>query len=80
LLRALTEKPQQALPKDYLMRAVFPRGHVLEEALEVVAHRLRKKLAPCGVAIVTLRGLGYLIKAVPEQSPAVAFVASATGD
>lgn len=80
LLSALTEKPQQALPKDYLMRAVFPRGHVLEEALEVVAHRLRKKLAPCGVAIVTLRGLGYLIKAVPEQSPAVAFVASAAGD
>lgn len=62
LLGALVERPNHALRRDTLLRAVFPRGHVQEEALEVVAHRLRKKLAPCGVALVTLRGLGYLIK------------------
>jgi len=62
LLRALVERPNHARSKECLLQAVFPRGHVLEEALEVVAHRLRKKLAPCGVAVVTLRGLGYLIK------------------
>ena len=63
LLRALVERPNHASPRDALLRAVFPRGDVLDEALEVVAHRLRKKLAPCGVTVVTLRGLGYLIKA-----------------
>lgn len=65
LLRALLERPHCAQPKDYLLQAVFPRGHVLDDALEVVAHRLRKKLRPCGVAVMTLRGLGYLIKADP---------------
>jgi two-component system response regulator TctD len=29
----------------------------------VVAYRLRKKLANKGVQLVTLRGLGYLLKA-----------------
>ncbi len=31
------------------------------EAIEVVAYRLRKKLAGSGVKLVTLRGLGYLL-------------------
>ena len=65
LLRALVDRPNQAISREVLARAVFPRGNVLEPALEVVAHRLRKKLATCGVAIMTLRGLGYLIKASP---------------
>ena len=33
------------------------------DAIEVVAYRLRKKLAGTGVQLVTLRGLGYLLKA-----------------
>ena len=32
------------------------------EAIEVVAYRLRKKLAGSGVSLVTLRGLGYLLR------------------
>ena len=35
---------------------------VQPEAVEVVAYRLRKKLAGTGAALVTLRGLGYLLK------------------
>ncbi|MCZ8256632.1 MAG: response regulator transcription factor [Polaromonas sp.] len=62
LLRALVERPNRAQPKEYLVNAVFPERDVLEDAVEVVAHRLRKKLLRCGVAVVTLRGLGYLIK------------------
>lgn len=62
LLRALLERPNQARPKQALLRAVFPYAEVRDEALEVVAFRLRRKLARCGVAVVTLRGLGYLIK------------------
>jgi two-component system, OmpR family, response regulator TctD len=33
------------------------------EAIEVVVYRLRKKLLDTGVSLVTLRGLGYLLKA-----------------
>ena len=32
------------------------------EAIEVVAYRLRKKIAETGLSLVTLRGLGYLLK------------------
>ena len=47
-----------------MFEAVFP-GHpeVQLEAIEVVAYRLRKRLASTGVQLVTLRGLGYLLKA-----------------
>jgi two-component system response regulator TctD len=31
----------------------------------VVAYRLRKKLAGSGVSLITLRGLGYLLRADP---------------
>jgi two-component system response regulator TctD len=62
LLRALVERPNYAHTKEYLYEVVFGE-EVQQDAVEVVAHRLRKKLAPCGVAIVTLRGVGYLIKA-----------------
>jgi len=36
---------------------------VQPDAIEVVAYRLRKKLAATNARIVTLRGLGYLLKA-----------------
>ncbi|MBI3937493.1 MAG: response regulator [Betaproteobacteria bacterium] len=40
-------------------------------AIEVYVHRLRRKLEPAGVAIRTIRGLGYLLeKPGPEQRPA----------
>jgi two-component system response regulator TctD len=31
--------------------------------VEVVAYRLRKRLADTGAKVVTLRGLGYLLRA-----------------
>lgn len=63
LLRALVERPNYAHTKEYLNEVVFRHEEVQQDAVEVVAHRLRKKLASCGVTIVTLRGVGYLIKA-----------------
>ena len=43
---------------------VFPgETNVHYEAIEVVVYRLRKKLADTGATLVTLRGLGYLLKA-----------------
>lgn len=63
LLRALLAKPGHAIAKERLFEVVFAGElDVLPEAIEVVAYRLRKKLADTGVQLVTLRGLGYLLK------------------
>ena len=64
LLRALLQRPGQAVAKERLFEAVFPgEADVQLEAIEVVAYRLRKRLGPTGVQLVTLRGLGYLLRA-----------------
>ena len=64
LLRALLPHPGYALSKERLYEAVFPgQPDVQYEAIEVVVYRLRKKLADTGVSLMTLRGLGYLLKA-----------------
>ena len=69
LLKALMAKPGHAVPKERLFRLVFPMESTIQfEAIEVVAYRLRKKLAGSGVSLVTLRGLGYLLRAEPVSS------------
>jgi two-component system response regulator TctD len=63
LLHGLICKPGQAVSKERLFELVFPgEADVQYEAVEVVVYRLRKKLAHTGVTLVTLRGLGYLLK------------------
>jgi two-component system, OmpR family, response regulator TctD len=64
LLRALLARPGHAVSKERLFDLVFPGEHdVHYEAIEVVVYRLRKRLADTGAQLVTLRGLGYLLKA-----------------
>jgi two-component system response regulator TctD len=64
LLQALMIKPGHAVAKEKLFELVFPgETEVQYEAVEVVVYRLRKKLEGTGVTLVTLRGLGYLLKA-----------------
>ncbi len=64
LLRALLARPGHAIGKEALFEQVFAGEHSVQmEAIEVVAYRLRKRLAPTGAQLVTLRGLGYLLKA-----------------
>jgi len=64
LLKALMARPGHAVSKDKLFRVVFPMEHDIQfEAIEVVAYRLRKKLVGSGATLVTLRGLGYLLRA-----------------
>ena len=64
LLRALLARPGQAVAKERLFELVFAgEADVLPDAIEVVAYRLRKKLAATPARLVTLRGLGYLLKA-----------------
>lgn len=64
LMHALLARPGHAVAKERLFALVFPgEVDVQYEAVEVVVYRLRKKLVDTGVRLVTLRGLGYLIKA-----------------
>ena len=66
LLRALLAQPGRALPKERLYELVFPgQSEVQYEAIEVVVYRLRKKLTGTGATLMTLRGLGYLLKTEP---------------
>jgi two-component system response regulator TctD len=64
LMGALMLKPGHAVAKEKLFEVVFPGElQVQYEAIEVVVYRLRKKLVGTGVTLMTLRGLGYLLKA-----------------
>ncbi|MGL6108562.1 MAG: response regulator transcription factor [Rubrivivax sp.] len=64
LLRALLARPGQAVSRERLSELVFPgKLEVQADAIEVVAYRLRRKIAGTGAQLVTLRGLGYLLKA-----------------
>ena len=63
LLRALMARPGHAVGKERLFALVFPgEAEVQYEAIEVVVYRLRKKLAGSGASLMTLRGLGYLLR------------------
>ncbi len=63
MMHALLARPGHAVAKERLFGLVFPgQADVQYEAIEVVAYRLRKKLVGTGIALVTLRGLGYLLK------------------
>ena len=63
LLVPLMSKVGHAVSKEQLFKLVFPNAtEVQYEAIEVVVYRLRKKLIGTGVNLMTLRGLGYLLK------------------
>lgn len=64
LLRAVLARAGQAISKERLTALVFPgESQIQPEAIEVVAYRLRRRIAHTGTELVTLRGLGYLIRA-----------------
>jgi two-component system response regulator TctD len=63
LLKALMTSPGHAVSKERLFELVFPgEADVQYEAVEVVVYRLRKKLVGTGASLMTLRGLGYLLR------------------
>ena len=66
VLRTLIERVGEPLTKSEMVDHVFPENHaVYPEAIEVLIHRLRKRLMDTGVQISTLRGLGYVLEAQP---------------
>lgn len=67
LLEALLLKQGQTVSKQALSEALFTLDdNVSPDAVEIYVHRVRKKLQGSDVAIITLRGLGYLLK---SQAP-----------
>ncbi len=66
-LRGLLASPQRPVAKDKLHAQVFGEESVELEAVEVLIHRLRRKLeqrtGESGVRVVTLRGMGYMLAA-----------------
>ena len=63
LLHALVARSGRAITREHLLDHVFQaEADVHPQAVEVVIYRLRKKLAASGATILTLRGLGYLLK------------------
>jgi two-component system response regulator TctD len=68
LLEMLMIKAGKAVSKNTLADSLFSFGEeVSPEAIEIYVHRVRRKLESADAVIVTLRGLGYLLK--PRYDP-----------
>ncbi|HKU00217.1 MAG TPA: response regulator [Paraburkholderia sp.] len=67
VLEVLILRNGRAINKETLSEKIFGLDEsVNADAIEIYVYRLRKKLEGRGIAIVTLRGLGYLLEARPE--------------
>lgn len=66
LLMALIQSRGMPLMKRDILARAFPQhSDVHPEAVEVLVHRLRKRLQHTGAKITTLRGLGYVLEPAP---------------
>jgi two-component system response regulator TctD len=64
-LSVLLARSGSPVEKSQLSGKVFPSdSNVGPDAIELVLHRLRRKLAGSDVRIVTVRGLGYLLESI----------------
>lgn len=63
VLEALLMKPGRTVTKHALAESLFTLEETVSpDAIEIYVHRLRKKMEKCDASIITLRGLGYLLK------------------
>ncbi len=61
LLRSLMSHVDRVVTKEDLHAAVFGGDEAQADAVEVIVHRLRKKIVGSNTEILTLRGVGYLL-------------------
>jgi two-component system OmpR family response regulator len=67
VLEIFVQRGGRLVSKDQLVSHLCEWGEeVSPNAIEVYVHRLRKKLEPGGVRIVTVRGLGYSLEKAPN--------------
>ncbi|MFZ2988219.1 response regulator [Ideonella sp.] len=70
LLLALVVRSGDPMPRQQLMERVFrDEEDVQLSALDVLMHRLRRRLEGSGVHIRTYRGLGFALEPVPPAHP-----------
>jgi len=64
VLEVLLSRVGKVVSKASLHDRVFPmQATTGQDVVEIYIHRLRKHLHDTGVAIITLRGLGYVLEA-----------------
>ncbi len=70
-LTALLMRAGTPVGKSQLFDKVFPHdSNAGPDAIELVLHRVRRKLANSDVRIVTVRGLGYMLEAIAPANVA----------
>ncbi|WP_341667927.1 response regulator [Alcaligenes sp. SDU_A2] len=69
VLRILIQRSGEPVNKQFILDRLNDQGEddINIEAIEVLIHRLRKKLQPSQVQIVTLRGVGYCLEPVVDD-------------
>lgn len=67
LTQALLDRFGAVVSRDALARAGWPQGAPGRNALDVHVLRLRRRLAPIGLAIRTVRSRGYLLERSDRQ-------------
>lgn len=63
LMAALLERMGAVVSREQLAKSGWPRGAPGRNALDVHMLRLRRRIAPVGLAIKTVRSRGYLLEA-----------------
>ena len=67
VLKVLIQKSGEPITKQQILdRITSDDKEINLEAIEVLVHRLRKKLIDTGTQIVTLRGIGYCLEPLVE--------------
>ena len=69
LMSALIERYGAVVSRDQLSRTGWPKGAPGRNALDVHVLRLRRRIAPLGLAIKTVRSRGYLLEAEAVGAP-----------
>ncbi|NLY64774.1 MAG: response regulator [Alcaligenaceae bacterium] len=70
VLSILIQKSEEPVNKKFILDRILDHNQDEEiniEAIEVIIHRLRKKLLPSNVQITTLRGIGYCLETIPDD-------------
>ena len=80
LLAELLANPGAVVGRERLLRAGWAGGRPTANGLDVHMARLRRRLAPLGLVITTVRSRGYLLgPPSPSPSPSPAAKASGSG-
>lgn len=71
VLRILVQRSGEPVNKQFILDRLNDKDEdeINIEAIEVLVHRLRKKLQASDVHIVTLRGVGYCLEPVTDDEP-----------